>query len=234
MSIEARKFRAKGIILARTDFGEADRIITFLTPNHGKVKAMAKGVRKSKSKLAGGIELFSVSDLSFIIGKRDIDTLVSTRLVKHYGNIVKDLDRTNLAYELIKRLHKATEDQPEPAYFDLLNGALAALDDDSIDPALTELWFNLHLLKIAGHAINLRTDAAGKELAQSRTYSFNADKMCFSPDGRGSFGADHIKFLRIGASHGSPAVLSRINGSRDLVLAAQPVIKSIMLEHIRV
>src|SRR3954471_22046155 len=106
------QYRTPAIILRRTDYGEADRIITFLTPDYGKVKGIAKGVRKSKSKLAGGIELFSVSDISFIKGRREIDTIVSTRLIKHYGNIVKNLDRTNLAYDLIKRLNKATEDAP--------------------------------------------------------------------------------------------------------------------------
>jgi DNA repair protein RecO (recombination protein O) len=51
----------KGIVLTRTDYGEADRILHFLTPDQGKIAGIAKGVRKSKSKLAGGIELFSVS-----------------------------------------------------------------------------------------------------------------------------------------------------------------------------
>src|SRR5256885_8858328 len=106
------RFRTQAIILNRTDYGEADRIISFLTPDHGKLKAIAKGVRKSKSKLAGGIELFSVSEVSFIIGRSEINTIISTRLVKHYGNIVKDLDRTGAAYEFIKSLNKATEEQP--------------------------------------------------------------------------------------------------------------------------
>src|SRR5581483_3542398 len=111
-----RQFRTQAIILNRTDYGEADRIISFLTPDHGKLKAIAKGVRKSKSKLAGGIELFSVSDISFIPGRKEISTVVSTRLIKHYGHIVKDLNRTNTGYALIKRLDKATEDAPETDY----------------------------------------------------------------------------------------------------------------------
>src|SRR3954468_11171776 len=118
-----QKFKTQGIILNRTEYGEADRILTFLTANHGKVKAIAKGVRKLKSKLAGGIELFSISDLSFIVGSGEINTLASSRLVTHYGGIVKNLDRTNLGYEFIKIIDRATEDKPEPGYFDLLNQA---------------------------------------------------------------------------------------------------------------
>src|SRR5689334_13497784 len=99
-----RKLNTQGIVIARTNYGEAARIITFLTPDHGKLKVMAKGVRKSKSKLAGGIELFSVSHIGILKGKGEVDTLVSSRLIKHYGNIVKELDRTNLGYQLIKEL----------------------------------------------------------------------------------------------------------------------------------
>src|SRR4051812_43718179 len=102
-----KQILTSGIVLKRTNYGEADRIITFLTPDHGKIRLIAKGVRRVKSKLAGGIELFSVSHLTYIEGKREIGTLISTRLEKHYGDIVKDIDRVQLGYELIKLLDKA-------------------------------------------------------------------------------------------------------------------------------
>ena len=57
------RISTRSIILTRINYAEADRIITFLTPSNGKVRAIAKGVRKAKSKLAGGIELFSISDI---------------------------------------------------------------------------------------------------------------------------------------------------------------------------
>src|SRR5688572_3433628 len=131
----------EGIILSRTDYGEADRIITLLTPEHGKLRLMAKGVRRVKSKLAGGIELFSVSTITFVKGRGDIGTLVSTRLVKHYGRIVEDLDRTMLGYELIKQLNKVTEDHPEPAYFELLQQTFEALNDPGVPLGLIRFWF---------------------------------------------------------------------------------------------
>src|ERR1700757_3472845 len=93
-----------GIILSRTDFGEADRIITVLTPDHGKLRLMARGARKPKSKMAGGIELFSVSDLTFIEGKGEIGALISSRLHSHYGHIVENIERVQLGSELIKML----------------------------------------------------------------------------------------------------------------------------------
>jgi len=77
---------ARAIVLSRTDFGEADRIITLLTPDQGKVRLVARGVRRAKSKIAGGIELFSISDITYMTGKGDLGTLISARLDRHYGN----------------------------------------------------------------------------------------------------------------------------------------------------
>ncbi len=228
------RFRTHAIILNRTDYGEADRIISFLTPTHGKVKAIAKGVRKLKSKLAGGIELFSVSDISFIPGRREISTVVSTRLIKYYDNIVKDLDRTNTAYVLIKRIDKATEDAPEEAYFDLLNHGFIALDDSKIDLGLVELWFNMQLLRLAGHTPDLHTDTSGQKLSPGQKYSLDFEKMRFSPDGWGSFNADHIKFLRLGFGPHTAKALNRIKNSSRLSQSLQPSVQSMLQAHIRV
>lgn len=226
-----KTFRTQAIILARTDYGEADRIITFITPDRGKVTAIAKGVRKQKSKLAGGIELFSVSDISFIPGRRDIDTIVSTRLIKHYGHIVKDLDRTNTGYSFIKKLNKATEDAAESAYFDLLNQAFQALDDNTINLVLVEVWFSAQLLRLAGHTPNLRTDAAGQKLQAGAKYDFDFEKMCFAA-GQG-FGADHIKFLRLLFSANQPQILNKVAKSPALAAASLPAVQSMLQTYIR-
>jgi DNA repair protein RecO len=228
-----RQLRTRGIILARTNYGEADRILTFLTPDHGKLKAIAKGVRKSKSKLAGGIELFSISDISFIPGRKEISTLVSTRLIKHYGNIVKDLDRTNCGYELIKRINKATEEVPEAAYFYLMQEAFEALDDSDIDYDLINMWFNMQLLRIAGHTPNLRTNTHDQKLTTNQTYSFDFERMQFAPDEQGVFSVDHIKFLRLGFSPNKPTVLKRVLQSAGLVKMLQPVVQSMLGTYIR-
>jgi len=227
-----KTFRTQGIILSRTDYGEAARILTFITPDRGKVTAIAKGVRKPKSKLAGGIELFSVSDISFIPGRRDIDTIVSTRLIKHYGHIVKDLDRTNIGYSFIKKLNTATEDAAESAYFDLLNHAFQALDDDKIDLALVEAWFNAQLLRLAGHTPNLRTDTGGQKLQPGAKYDFDFEKMCFAA-GQG-FGADHIKFLRLLFSANQPRVLNKVAKAPVLAAACQPAVQSMLQAYIRI
>ena len=70
-----KQISTTGVILSRVNYKEADRILGVITPNYGKVRLMARGVRKIKSKLAGGIELFSISSLNYVNGKGDISTL---------------------------------------------------------------------------------------------------------------------------------------------------------------
>jgi DNA repair protein RecO (recombination protein O) len=222
------------IILSRTDYGEADRILTLLTPEYGKLRLLAKGVRRIKSKLAGGIELFSVSQITFIKGRGDMGTLVSTRLIKHYGRIVSDLERTMLGYDLIKQLNKTTEDEPEPTYFELLQQAFEALDDSSVLTPLIRMWFMMQLLRLGGHEPNLRTDVAGRKLDAIAQYDFQFDDMAFaSVPGRGHFTAHHIKFLRLGFAGNSPVTLQKVQGSADLVAAVAPLIRTMQSTHLR-
>lgn len=213
-----QQITTQAIVLSRTNFGEADRIVTFLTPGYGKVSTIVKGARKARSKLAGGIELFSVSDISFITGRGELSIVTSTRLLRHYAHVVKDLDRTNLGYELIKSLNKATEDSPEPEYFKLLDEALAALDDKIIDLEIIKVWFAAQLLRLAGHTPNLQTDGQGGKLEAAKSYSFNFDTMGFfeSRAGRSSYGADQIKFLRLIFAGNSPKYLQNIKNAPEL------------------
>lgn len=202
----------KGIVLSRTDFGEADRIVTLLTPEQGKLRLMARGVRKVKSKLAGGIELFSISDITYVTGKGEIGTLISSRLETHYSTIVKDIERVQLGYTLIKQLNKATEDYPESEYFHLLQQAFVSLNDSSIDLALIRLWFQAQLLKLAGHSPNLQTDTTGHKLDPDQRYNFDFEVMCFVPHQKGNFTAAHIKSLRLLFAGHAPAKLQRVEG----------------------
>lgn len=213
-----------GIILGRTNYGEADRILTLLTPDHGKLRLLAKGVRRVKSKLAGGIELFSVSTITFVQGRGDLGTLISTRLVKHYSNIVQDLDRTMLGYDFIKQFNKATEDHPEPAYFMLLRQSFEALDDSSIPQRLVRFWFGAQLLQLAGHTPNLQTDSSGQKLQADQLYDFDFESMSFRLRPSGHFNADHIKFLRLAFSNHPIKVLGQVRGGGALVEQLEPLV----------
>ncbi|HSX35519.1 MAG TPA: DNA repair protein RecO [Patescibacteria group bacterium] len=220
----------QGIILARTDYGEADRILTLLTPGYGKLRLIAKGVRRVKSKLAGGIELFSVSDLMFIKGRGEIGTLVSARLDRHFRHIVKDLDRTMLGYELIRLLNKNTEDETEGEYFELLETGFESLDDVHIPRDIIEFWFYAQLLRLGGQAPNLHTDASGAKLQAGQAYSFDVQEMTFAvaPEGRGRFTADDIKFLRLAFAGSKPKLLNHVEGAPQLAAKLAPLVTTML------
>lgn len=207
----------RAIVLNRTDFGEADRILTVLTPEYGKLSLLARGVRRVKSKLAGGIELFSISQITFMKGRGELGTLVSSRLETHYGHIVEHLDRTMMGYELIKRLHRITEDQPEPEYFGILAEVFAALDQSQVDIALIELWFTAKILQLSGHLPDLHHDNQGQTLQADTYYLFDYESMCFvaAPD-NGQFGSNHIKLLRLAVHTTSPRLLAHVQTASQL------------------
>ncbi|HEX7368326.1 MAG TPA: DNA repair protein RecO [Candidatus Saccharimonadales bacterium] len=230
----------RGIVLGRIDYGEADRILTLLTPDCGKLRLLARGVRKVKSKLAGGIELFSISTIAFVRGRGEIGTLISTRLERHFGAVTRDIDRTMLGYELIKQLDKATEDQPEAEYFLLLEYAFEALDAADVGVDLMRAWFAAQLLKLAGHTPNLHTDTSGQKLSAGQAYDFSLDDMTFAQPqparsrSGSQFRADDIKFLRLLFSSNPPAVLQKVSGADTLTRSCQPLVLAMLRTYIRV
>lgn len=201
----------QGIVLSRTDYQEADRILTVLTPDQGKLRLIAKGVRRPKSKLAGGIELLSVSDLTVLPSPRELKTLISSRLTKHFGQIVTDIQRTMLAYELLKTINRHTEDEPEESYYQLTVDALEGLNDLDIPYQVVELWFTVRLLLINGHAPNVREDSEGVPLSVEKQYVFDFDSMSFRDQKGAPFVANHIKLIRLCMSADSPTVLKQIH-----------------------
>jgi DNA repair protein RecO len=223
-----------GIVLSRRDFQEADRIITIITPDHGKVGMIAKGVRRPNSKLAGGIELFSVSNITYLPGRGDLSTLVSSRLITHYGNIVKDIQRTMLGYDLLKRLNRATEEAADPEYFQILKTTLTGLNDLDLPIELVELWFTMQILYVSGHAPNLRTDTEGKKLEADQTYLFDFDDMAFRQQAHGPFTANHIKLLRLGSGTEEPTVLKQVKDAAECAPDVLQLAKSILSRNVRV
>ena len=190
----------QGIVLTRVNYQEADRILTLLTTDQGKLRVIAKGVRKIKSKLAGGVELFSESELSVIRGKGEVGTLVSSRLIKHYETIVKDIDRTMYAYEFLKVMNKITEDNAEQEYYQVTSDVLAALDNAAIQLHLVKMWADMQLLAITGHQPNTERDTSGNVLTQDASYDFDSSNLAFEKRPDGLYNAAHIKVLRLAVS----------------------------------
>lgn len=223
-----------GIVLSRTNYGEADRIMTMLTTDQGKVRFIAKGARKPKSKLAAGVELFCVSHVSLMVGRSDLATLTSARLQRQFSHITGDIDRTMYGYEVIKCLATITEDDAGKEYFDLLSATLEALDDTALPLAITSTWFDLHVLNLMGHQPNLHTDVQNKPLQQDEQYLFSYDDMSFVASPAGTYGAPLIKLLRLAIAVDNPCLLANVSGVTELLPDAKNLANTMRKQTLRV
>ena len=103
-----------GIVLKRLKLGEADKLVTFYTQRHGKVTAIARGLRRPTSKRAGSLELFNIVKSSFIKGKGELDTLAEVQILESHSGWRKHLGRVNLAYQLAEWWTNSPTTSPTP------------------------------------------------------------------------------------------------------------------------
>lgn len=186
--------RTHAIVLRRTNYGESDRILNLLTPE-GKVAVLARGVRKSKSRLAGGIELFSVADVVVHQGRSNLGTLTSAKMLKFYGGILADVSRLELAGILLKRLDRISEQVPSPEHFTILQQVLSALDQ-GLSNDLISTWFTFNLARANGEEFNLIYDIFGEKLSPEQRYYWDKNENALHPDITGRITAQEIKLAR--------------------------------------
>ena len=145
----SRTYRAEAIVLKTLDLGEADRILTLLTRHFGKVKVVAKGIRRPTSRLAGYAEPLSHATYQLARG-RELDVLTGAESRSTYRAVREDLDRIAAAWYVAEVADRSTaERSPAAAVFDLVETALRHLEAGHA-PALVCRWWDLHLLDRTG------------------------------------------------------------------------------------
>ena len=188
--------RTSAIILHRTKYGETDRILNLLTPE-GRKSCIAKGARKEKSKLAGGIEMFTVSDIVIHESEKShLAILTSAKMTKNYLNIISDLARFELGSKIIKMTNKISENIDSPELFSLVNQCFWALDKN-LNRELVESYFLFNLTRISGEDINLHRDVSGEKLSSEMIYAWDTLENALRPEPRGNVNASHIKLMRL-------------------------------------
>jgi DNA repair protein RecO (recombination protein O) len=149
-----RLYRTDCIIIRRIDLGEADRVLTLYTPRRGKLRAIAKGVRRPESHLGGNLELFVQANVLLAKG-RDLDIVTQAEMLDAFKGMRSDLVRLQAAFyfgELLDGL--AAEELPnEPAYA-LLRDCLAALAAGA-DPAALARFYEFRLLGLMGYRLEV-------------------------------------------------------------------------------
>jgi DNA repair protein RecO (recombination protein O) len=150
--------KTEGIVLRTLRFGEADRILHVYTPHRGRLSAIAKGVRRARSRFGGRLEPYFRLNLVLYEGKSDLLTVTSAETLDGHGTLRGNgaaLDSASRAADAVGRLFDTPD--PNPAVFHLFSNELQLLDRD---PALhatkgNQLAFRLKLLLAAGLAPQL-------------------------------------------------------------------------------
>lgn len=216
--------KTKGIVLRRTNYGEADRILNIITPE-GKISAIAKGVRKEKSRLAGGVEMMTLSEYNIHRGKSDMGVVTSAKMMRYYDKIVKDYNKMTLAGRILKKINNASEGTAKE-FFELAKESLEGLNS-GVRPEVVEAWFDLNLLKCVGEEINLHRDERGELLVATERYDWNRMEKAFVVSASGQYGVNEIKLMRAMVSMGL-IMVSRVKGIDEMLPSVTQLIESVI------
>jgi DNA repair protein RecO (recombination protein O) len=175
-----RLYRTPAVILKRMDLGEADRIVTLFSRDVGKIRAVAKGVRRTTSRSAGHLEPFTLSDVMFAVG-RELDVISQADTLQAFRAVREDLVLTTHAYYLAEMVDLLTEDRMENReVFDVLVDGLRDLDSAVASPdaeAMTKLVlivFHMRLLEALGYRPELRECVTCRATIQPDRNQFSA------------------------------------------------------------
>jgi DNA repair protein RecO (recombination protein O) len=162
MPQHSRVYATEAIVLRRTDFGEADRILTLFTPAYGKVRAIAKGVRRTTSRLAGHLEPFARTQLLLATG-RELDIVTQAEARERLDHLRDDLWHATGAWYTAELVDRFLQDaDPHPQLYRRFTRTLALLDTHAATPGeaaaparqrsrLALRHFELHLLDDLGY-----------------------------------------------------------------------------------
>jgi DNA repair protein RecO (recombination protein O) len=139
-----RRYVSDAIVLSRFDLGEADRVLTLITPEHGKLKAIAKGIRRPSSRLGGSLEPFAELNVALARG-RTFDVVTEVRVGHAWLRLRDSLESAATAWYLAELADRSLEERhaAEPLYA-LLHRAYELLDA-GMAPGRVARWYEMHL-----------------------------------------------------------------------------------------
>lgn len=215
-------YKAEGIVLGRRNLGEADRVLTLLTREHGKLPVKAKAVRRSTSRLSGRLEPFTHARFLLARG-RTLDVVAQVDVVESFVPLRADLRRFGyaaLCAELTDRL--LPELEPHPDVFADLLAAQAAIAAGWAEAGA--LWYALHLLTRLGYRpVVERCGRCGRALEGSVAWSPTVGVVCGACAAREGGGrrlsaraAAAIAFLLRGGTRDLPRLRLRSEDVREI------------------
>ena len=222
---QARVYQTEAIVLKRIKLGEADKILTLYSPTIGKFRAVAKGVRRPKSRLGGHVELLTRTSLLVAHGQ-NLDIVTQAQLIEPYLALRDHLPAAGLGMYLVELVDQFTEERlPNAPLYVLLAEALRRLAQPG-DHELVARYFELHLLDYLGYRPRLRRCAQCQAVLEPVTNGFRSGAggavcpACFQSGDR-RLPVSLLKVLRAILSEGWDLVdRLRLTGEqhRDLML----------------
>lgn len=136
-------YRATGVVLRTIKLGEADRIIVLCTKERGKVRAVAKGVRKTKSKFGGRLEPISHVALQCYEG-RELDLVTQAETVDSFRGVREDLDRMRRAISMLEAVDNISQEgESSPRLYQMLVGAIKSLEESNSPLIVAAFYWKL-------------------------------------------------------------------------------------------
>lgn len=143
-----KHYSDRAVVLRTIPLGEADRIVTLMTEAHGRVRAVAKGIRRTQSKFGSRLEPTTHVSLQLYLGK-ELDTITQAETITHFNEIRDDLQRFSRANVMMETVDQVSpEREPNPSLYRMLAGALGELDRENAPLVLA--GFLLKLLSLEG------------------------------------------------------------------------------------
>lgn len=173
MPIRERSFRVEAVIIRHSDFGEADRLVWLFTREYGKVRALAKGVRKVISRKAGHLEPFTRVRLQLAKG-RDLFIITQAETYSAYGTFREELNRFGYASYVVELIDRfTTDEESNPKLFQLLVDTLSYLNSEVVYWTAVR-YFELHLLDLVGYRPHLINCLACQKPIEPENQFFSA------------------------------------------------------------
>ncbi len=198
-------YRTQGFILSKNDLREADQVFNVYTKDFGKLKILGKAIRKIKSKLRPGADLLYLSEIEFIQG-RNYKTLTDAVLIEKFKNIRNDIDKLNIACQIVEAADSLISGQErDEQIFSLLNETLNRLNDSQSN--LIYYYFIWNLFSILGYQINFYNCIHCQNKLLPRKLYFSSEGIICCSESEQEISPEVIKILRIFLKEDWPILL---------------------------
>lgn len=197
-------YKTQAFVFKKEDRSEADRVFSVFTQDLGRVDVFGKGIRKISSKLRGGVEIFSFSDIEFVQGKR-IKTLTDAVFLQKHNNVTEDPEKFLVAHSISNVLeHFIRGQELDKRIWDFLTDIFLKLDDIKTNNKFLYYYFFWNFMEILGHMPELSCCAVCRQTLKPEVLYFsNKDggiicKNCFATKKEGvKILTDAVKIARL-------------------------------------